>query len=61
MSDEVSNPLIPQHIARNLIEFLKRTKCEGQEAIAWVEAFQFLQPHAADNTQGVPFGGLTPK
>jgi hypothetical protein len=55
MSDE--KELVPQHIAKNLIEFLKRTKCEGQEAIAWVEAFQFLQPHA-NPQQGVSFGGL---
>jgi len=52
-------PAIPPHIAGNLLEFLRRVKSEGLEAIAWVEAYQFLQQHAPQ--QGIPFTGLPPK
>jgi hypothetical protein len=52
------NPM-PSHIAGNLMEFLRRVKCEGMEAIAWVEAYTFLQQHAPQPAQpGVPFTGL---
>jgi hypothetical protein len=43
------NPVIqaiPPHIAGNLLEFLRRVKSEGMEAVAWVEAYQFVQKHA---------------
>jgi hypothetical protein len=50
---------IPTHIATNLLEFLRRVKSEGMEAIAWVEAYQFVQQHVPQ--PGVPFGGLPPK
>jgi hypothetical protein len=54
---------IPPHIAGNLLEFLRRVKSEGMEAIAWVEAYQFVQQqHVPQTAQpGVPFGGLPPK
>ena len=55
-------PAIPPHIAGNLLEFLRRVKSEGMEAIAWVEAYQFVQRHVPQQPQpGVPFGGLPPK
>jgi hypothetical protein len=56
-------PPIPPHVASNLMEFLKRVKSEGMEAVAWVEAYQFLQQHAPQQKPqpGVPFGGLPPK
>jgi hypothetical protein len=59
--------LIPPHIAGNLLLFLQRVKSEGMEAVAWVEAYQFLQKHAPQQQSqpqpqpGVPFGGLPPK
>jgi hypothetical protein len=51
---------IPPHIAGNIMEFLRRVKCEGMEAIAWVEAYTFMQQHVPQQgqQQGVPFGGL---
>jgi hypothetical protein len=53
---------IPPHIAGNLLEFLRRVKSEGMEAIAWVEAYQFVQQHVPQQPKpGVPFGGLPPK
>lgn len=51
-------PTIPQHIAQNLLVFMERVKCDGKEAIAWVEAHAFLQPHAAAKPAGVPFTGV---
>lgn len=57
------NP-IPPIIAGNLIQFLHRVKCEGQEALAWVEAYTFLQqfvPQQNLPAQGVPFNGLPNK
>lgn len=54
------NP-IPPHIAGNLMEFLRRVKCEGIEAIAWVEAYTFLQQHVPQQAQGVPFTGVPTK
>jgi hypothetical protein len=55
------NP-IPPHIAGNILEFLRRVKSEGMEALAWVEAYTFMQQHAAQaQPQGVPFNGLPPK
>jgi hypothetical protein len=60
---EVSiSPSIPPHIASNLLEFLRRVQSTGMEAVAWVEAYQFVQQHAPQQPQpGVPFGGLPPK
>lgn len=50
---------IPPHIAGNLLEFLRRVKSEGMEAIAWVEAYQYVQQHVPQQSQpGVPFSGL---
>lgn len=35
--------VIPTHIAKNLLEFLRRVESKGMEAVAWVEAYQFVQ------------------
>jgi hypothetical protein len=43
------NPVIqaiPPHIAANLMEFLRRVQSTGMEAVAWVEAYQFVQKYA---------------
>jgi hypothetical protein len=53
-------PTIPPHIAGNLLEFLRRVQSTGVEAVAWVEAYQFVQKHAPQQP-GVPFNGLPPK
>jgi hypothetical protein len=42
-------PAIPPHIAGNLLEFLRRVQSTGMEAVAWVEAYQFVQRHAPQN------------
>jgi hypothetical protein len=53
---------IPPHIAQNLLEFLRRVQSTGMEAVAWVEAYQYVQQHAPQQPpQGVPFGGLPKK
>jgi len=55
---------IPPHIAGNLLEFLRRVQSTGMEAVAWVEAYQFVQKHVPPQPQtqpGAPFGGLPPK
>jgi hypothetical protein len=54
---------IPTHIASNICEMLKRVQVTGLEAIAWAEAFQFMQQHAPQQGQptGVPFNGLPVK
>lgn len=49
--------VIPPHIAGNLLEFLRRVQSTGMEAIAWVEAYTFVQQHAPQQP-GVPFNGL---
>jgi hypothetical protein len=36
---------IPEHIAKNLLEFLRRVQSTGMEAVAWVEAYQYVQQH----------------
>ena len=58
------NPAVPEHIAKNILVFLSRSKNEGAEAFAWVEAVQYLQqflPKPTGQTApGVPFGGLPP-
>jgi hypothetical protein len=51
-------PVIPSHIAGNICEMLKRVQVTGMEAIAWAEAFGFMQKHAP---QGVPFTGIPQK
>jgi hypothetical protein len=45
------NAAIPPHIAGNLLEFLRRVKSEGMEAVAWVEAYQFVQQHVPQQPQ----------
>lgn len=54
---------IPPHIAGNLLEFLRRVQSTGMEAVAWVEAYQYVQQHVPQQPTpaGVPFGGLPPK
>lgn len=55
---------IPPHIAGNICEFLRRAECKGMEAIAWAEAYSFMQQqHVPQQGQpkGVPFNGLPPK
>jgi hypothetical protein len=37
---------VPPHIASNLLEFLRRVESKGMEAVAWVEAYQFVQRYA---------------
>lgn len=49
---------IPPHIAGNLLEFLRRVQSTGMEAVAWVEAYTYVQQHAPKPQQGVPFSGL---
>jgi hypothetical protein len=51
-------PPIPEHIANNLLEFLRRVESKGMEAVAWVEAYQFIQQHLPQAQKGVPFTGL---
>lgn len=41
------HPAIPPHIAGNLLEFLRRVQSTGMEAVAWVEAYQFVQKHVS--------------
>jgi hypothetical protein len=56
--------VIPQHIANNLLEFLRRVQVTGVESVAWVEAYQYVQPLAQGSLaqqQGVPFNGLPQK
>lgn len=54
---------IPPHIAGNLLEFLRRVQSTGVEAVAWVEAYQYVQQHVPQQQPqpGVPFGGLPTK
>lgn len=53
---------IPTHIAGNLLEFLRRVQSTGVEAVAWVEAYQYVQQHVTQQPQpGVPFDGLPQK
>jgi len=55
------NAAIPPHIASNILELLKRVQTTGMEAVAWVEAYQFVQQQVPQQPQGIPFGGLPPK
>lgn len=51
------NPVIqaiPPHIAGNLLEFLRRVQSTGMEAVAWVEAYQFVQKHAPQQLEQKP-------
>jgi hypothetical protein len=48
---------IPPHIAGNLLEFLRRVESKGMEAVAWVEAYQFVQKHVPQQPGAV---GLPP-
>jgi hypothetical protein len=53
---------IPEHIAKNLLEFLRRVQSTGMEAIAWVEAYTHVQQHVRKQPQpGVPFNGIPAK
>jgi hypothetical protein len=57
---------IPEHIAKNILEFLRRVQSTGMEAIAWVEAYTHMQQYVTQQQPqpGVPFPGLpspTPK
>ena len=52
-----SSALIPPHIAGNLLEFLRRVESKGMEAVAWVEAYQFVQKHVPQQP-GVQFNGF---
>ena len=44
--NEAPAPAIPPHIAGNLLEFLRRAQSTGMEAVAWVEAYNFVQQYA---------------
>ena len=48
---------MPEHIAKNVLEFLRRVQSTGMEAVAWVEAYQFVQAQLPQQP-GAPFGGL---
>jgi hypothetical protein len=56
---------IPPNIASNILEFLRRVELKGMEAIAWGEAYSFMQQHVPQQPQsqppGVPFAGLPKK
>jgi hypothetical protein len=45
---------IPPNIASNLLEFLRRVQSTGMEAVAWVEAYQFVQKHAPQQPEQKP-------
>lgn len=51
---------IPAHIAGNLLEYLRRVESKGMEAIAWVEAYQYVQQFMPQQPPGVQFSGLPP-
>lgn len=53
------SPPIPEHIAKNLLVFLQRVQSTGMEAVAWVEAHEYLKSQVTQ--PGVPFTGLPPK
>jgi hypothetical protein len=53
---------IPPNIASNLLEFLRRVQSTGMEAVAWVEAYQYVQQYAPQQPKtGEPLGGIPPK
>jgi hypothetical protein len=54
-------PSIPPNIAGNILEFLRRAQSTGMEAIAWVEAYQYVQQFVPQAQPGVPFNGLPPQ
>jgi hypothetical protein len=60
---EVTINKIPPNIASNILEFLRRVELKGMEAIAWGEAYSFMQQHVPQQPQspGVPFAGLPKK
>lgn len=41
-----ATPAIPPVIAQNLLEFMRRVQSTGMEAVAWVQAYQFVQQYA---------------
>lgn len=53
---------IPTHIASNLLEFLRRVQSTGMEAIAWAEAYTYVQQFVPQqNGPGIPFTGIPKK
>jgi hypothetical protein len=48
---EIKINQIPAHIAANIREFRKRVELKGMEAIAWGEAYSFMQQHAPPQGQ----------
>jgi hypothetical protein len=59
INPNVQTPAIPEHVAKNILEFLRRVESKGMEAVAWVEAYNHVQQHLPQPTpQGVPFPGL---
>jgi hypothetical protein len=52
--EDVKPDHIPPHIAGNLLEFLRRVESKGMEAVAWVEAYQFVQRHAPQPASTAP-------
>ena len=50
---------IPPNIANNLLVLLERVQCTGLEAIAWGEAYHYVQQFVPPK-MGVPFTGLPP-
>jgi hypothetical protein len=58
---EVTINKIPPNIASNILEFLRRVQLTGMEAIAWGEAYSYMQQFAQGQPaqhQGTPFTGL---
>lgn len=50
------NPAIPPHIAGNILEFLRRVQSTGMEAVAWVEAYTYVQQYAPQQPPAPPKG-----
>jgi hypothetical protein len=50
----------PPHIVGNLLEFMRRVQSTGTEAVAWVEAYQFLQQQLPQSAPA-PVSGLPTK
>jgi hypothetical protein len=58
----VINAAIPPNIASNLLEFLRRVQTTGMEAVAWVEAYQFVQKYAPQpESAAAPLDDTPPK
>jgi len=62
INPNITQAAIPPHIAGNVLEFLRRVQSTGMEAIAWVEAYTYVQQFVPQpGAPGVPFTGLPPK